>query len=267
MKKNNVSAPVSVIIPCFKCKETIVRAIESISNQTLIPTEVILIEDCSGDSTLEFLHDLKKNYTNGWLKVLSLEHNSGPATARNKGWGHASQEYIAFLDSDDSWHPSKIEIQYSWMKKNETAVMSGHATEIYEESYKSTKLTDEFTKVSISEMILSNKIPTRTVMLRRDIDLRFPDGKRYAEDYLLWMRIIHQYSHVFFLNRVLAFSYKGDFDAGGLTSNLWSMHIGLLDTYKTLYQEKCISFPTLAFVYSLNYFKLSLRYLKKKLMI
>jgi len=263
MTKNNVYAPVSVIIPCFKCKETIVRAIDSISNQTLIPTEVILIEDCSGDSTLEFLHDLKKNYTEGWLKVLNLKHNSGPATARNKGWEHAGQEYIAFLDSDDSWHPSKIETQYSWMKTNETAVMTAHATEIYEDNCKQTEFTTEFTKVSISEMILSNKIPTRTVMLKRALDIRFPDGKRYAEDYLLWMRIIHKYSHVFFLNRPLAFSHKGDFDDGGLTSNLWPMHCGLLDTYKTLYQEKCILFPTLAFVYSLNYFKLFIRYIKK----
>lgn len=256
-------APVSVIIPCYRCKDTIVRAIESISNQTLIPAEVILVDDCSQDSTLDFLYTLIPNYDDGWLKVMSLEKNSGPASARNKGWEVASQKYIAFLDSDDSWHPNKIDIQYTWMTKNETVVMTAHATEIYEDRNSNSKLNGIFREVTFPEMIFSNIIPTRTVMLKTNIALRFYDGKRYAEDYLLWMLIIHKYSKVYFLNQPLAYSYKNDFDAGGLTSNLWNMHCGLLDTYKTLFDKKCIPFPTLVCVYILNYFKLSIRTLKK----
>lgn len=256
-------APVSAIIPCYQCKDTIVRAIESISNQTLVPMEVILVDDCSKDSTLDFLYSLIQNYNDGWLKVLSLDKNSGPASARNKGWEIASQEYIAFLDSDDSWHPNKIEIQYSWMLNNKTAVMTAHATQIYEDRDASIDLNEDFREVSFSQMIFSNIIPTRTVMLKSNIDLRFYDGKKYAEDYLLWMLIIHKYSKVYFLNQPLAYSYKNDFDAGGLTSNLWSMHCGLLDTYKVLFNKKYISLATLVSIYAINYLKLSIRMAKK----
>lgn len=256
-------APVSVIIPCYRCKETIERAIESVSNQTLLPTEVILVDDCSGDSTLDFLYTIQKKYNDDWIKVLSLEKNSGPATARNKGWEIVTQNYIAFLDSDDSWHPNKIEIQYSWMSKNQAVVMSAHATKLHDENVIYTDLNGTFSKVSFAEMLISNAIPTRAVMLETNISLRFADGKRYAEDYLLWMLIIHKYSEVYFLDKPLAFTYKNDLDEGGLTSNLWHMHCALLDTYKTLYDKECISLFTLISIYGVNYFKLPLRALKK----
>jgi glycosyltransferase involved in cell wall biosynthesis len=256
-------APVSVIIPCYRCKDTIVRAIESISNQTLIPTEVILVEDCSGDSTLDFLYSIKHKYDDDWIKILSLKKNSGPATARNKGWESVTQKYIAFLDSDDSWHPKKIETQYSWMSSNEAVVMTAHATELYDESVVQTDFNGTFNKVSFAEMLISNAIPTRAVMLKTNISLRFSDGKRFAEDYLLWMLIINKYSEVYFLDVPLAFTYKNDLDDGGLTSNLWQMHCALLDTYNILFNNKCISFFTLITVYGINYCKLPIRAFKK----
>jgi teichuronic acid biosynthesis glycosyltransferase TuaG len=175
----------------------------------------------------------------------------------------ASQEYIAFLDSDDSWHPSKIEIQYSWMSKNSTVVMTAHASKEYEDPcYYSGNNTD-FKKVSSFQMLLRNEIPCRSVMIKRMVDLRFLDGKRYSEDYLLWMRVIYKYSSVYFLNKTLAFSYKSEFDATGLTGQLYFMHTGLLHTYKELYRDKRISLPILLFLNFVSYFKLFLRYIKK----
>ena len=256
-------APVSVIIPCYQCQDTIVRAIDSIHNQTLVPMEVILVDDCSQDATLDFLYSLRNNYPKGWLQVFSLKRNAGPGSARNKGWEHASQDYIAFLDSDDSWHPNKIEIQYLWMSENKSAVMTAHTSEIYEDRNIDGELNNVFNQINFSTMIYSNIIPTRSVMLKRTIELRFVNGKRYAEDYLLWMLIIAKYSQTYFLNKPLAYSYKNDFDAGGLTSNLWKMHCGLLDAYQILFNKKHISITTLISIYAINYLKLSIRTIKK----
>ncbi|MDB9949587.1 glycosyltransferase family 2 protein [Porticoccaceae bacterium] len=259
-------APVSVIIPCFECRDTIARAIESVDNQTVRPIEVILIDDCSGDSTLEFLYELKDSYPEGWLKIFPLPENSGPGTARNKGWDLASQEYIAFLDSDDSWHPSKIEIQYLWMSKNSTVVMTAHASKEYEEPCDYSGNITDFKKVSSFQMLLRNEIPCRSVMMKRMVDLRFLDGKRYAEDYLLWMRVIYKYSSVYLLNKTLSFSYKSEFDATGLTGQLYCMHSGVLHMYKELYYDKRISLPVLLFLNFISYVKLGLRFIKKYLL-
>ncbi|MHB1099234.1 MAG: glycosyltransferase family 2 protein, partial [Burkholderiales bacterium] len=107
--------PVSVIIPCYRCAETIARAVDSVLKQTLPPEEILLVEDCSGDdgNTLAVLHSLQQN--NPFIRVIPLAKNGGPAAARNAGWDAAKQPYIAFLDADDAWHPKKLEIQYSWM--------------------------------------------------------------------------------------------------------------------------------------------------------
>ena len=62
---DRTSVPVSVVIPCFRCETTIARAINSIAQQTRKPAEVILVDDASRDSTLEFLHDLASRYHDG----------------------------------------------------------------------------------------------------------------------------------------------------------------------------------------------------------
>src|SRR5699024_8519197 len=100
-------APVSVIIPCYRCADVISRAIESLSGQSWLPKEVILIDDASDDNTLEALHKLQTEHKAGWIRVHSMSKNGGPGVARNMGWDLAAENYIAFLDSDDIWHPRK----------------------------------------------------------------------------------------------------------------------------------------------------------------
>ena len=107
-------APVSAVIPCYRCKDTIDAAVASIAAQTLPPAEVILVDDCGRDGTLETLHELASVYPPGWVKVVSQPTNGGPSCARNAGWRTATQEYVAFLDADDSWAPAKLELQIEY---------------------------------------------------------------------------------------------------------------------------------------------------------
>src|SRR5215831_14326963 len=97
-------APVSAVIPCYRCGATIRRALESVAGQTLLPSEVILVDDCSADGTEAELRQIATEYPQGWIKVVSLSANGGPGVARNGGWDAAAQPYVAFLDADDCWH-------------------------------------------------------------------------------------------------------------------------------------------------------------------
>ncbi len=65
---NIAIAPVSVIIPCYRCASTIQRAVQSVSNQTQKPVEVILVDDASGDDTLAALHELAQQNSD-WIKL------------------------------------------------------------------------------------------------------------------------------------------------------------------------------------------------------
>lgn len=240
-------ARVSVVIPCYRCKETIRRALDSVYHQTLRPAEVILVDDASPDDTLSLLSDLAKNYPDNWVKVVSLEVNSGPGTARNAGWSLASQPYVAFLDSDDSWHHKKVELQYKWMESNPEASLTGQTGLTIEESsgiatasYVCSEVT--FTKVSSRELLLSNKFSTPSIMLRRGLPLRFPEGKRFCEDYELWCLLCISGFECYSIDKPLTFCHKPLYGHAGLSGSLWKMEKGELDVYEVLRKEGKIGF-------------------------
>ncbi|MFP3727377.1 glycosyltransferase family 2 protein [Priestia filamentosa] len=239
-------ALVSVVVPCFLSTKTIRRAVSSIWNQTLRPAEVILVDDCSPDSgqTLKTLYDIQKEYPEDWVKVVPLSMNKGPGNARNIGWDKATQPYIAFLDSDDSWHPRKIELQYVFMKENQNITLSGHDflhLDEKKQSHPSLKGKYSSNQVSSCQLLLSNKFPTPSVMLKSSIPYRFDPAKKYSEDYLLWLQITLNNNEVWKIDLPLTYIYKAPFGEGGLSGNLWRMEKGELNTYSQLRKQKLIS--------------------------
>ena len=81
-----MQAPVSAVIPCYNCSATIEKAVDSIAKQTLIPQEVILVNDDSSDQTIDILQNLQNIYGKEWIKIINLKKNVGPGQARNLGW-------------------------------------------------------------------------------------------------------------------------------------------------------------------------------------
>ncbi len=98
---------ISVIIPTYNREKTIVRAINSVLNQTYKDIEILVIDDCSTDNTEEIVRNLNED------KITYIKHtrNKGGGGARNTGIRLAKTGYVAFLDSDDEWLPEKIEKQ------------------------------------------------------------------------------------------------------------------------------------------------------------
>jgi glycosyltransferase involved in cell wall biosynthesis len=239
----NDKAPVTVVIPCFRCVGTIGRAIESIALQTLKPQEIIAVDDASGDETLSVLRGIEQKYS-GWLKIVSLNDNQGAGGARNAGWNVATQPLIAFLDADDTWHSRKIEIQYTYMSDHPEVVLSGHGHKVLcaENINLNWELDNWMTKcIPKRELLLSNKFITPSVMVRRDIKQRFNSGQRYMEDHMLWLDIVCSGGVVTKLSAELAAIHKGAFGAAGLSAQLWLMEKGDLGNYRRLYLTGCIN--------------------------
>lgn len=243
---------ISVIIPCFRCARIIGRAIQSVAAQTVIPREVILVDDASDDGTLDVLRQFQIQYGQDWIRILRLENNTGPATARNIAWDNAISDYVAFLDADDTWHPKKIEIQYNWMKNNPEAKISGHLCLVLPEGGVPPPIPKQWAvrRVNLRKLLFSNPYSTPTVMLRQDLPFRFLDKQRFSEDYLLWSRIILTGNPAYLLDIPMAFLFKARYGAMGLSANLWNMEKGELFNYRQLRQERLISaayYPLLTF--------------------
>jgi glycosyltransferase involved in cell wall biosynthesis len=112
-----VSPLVSVIIPTFNRKDLVLKALQSVEQQTYPSIEAIVADDCSTDGTAEAVADCNFRMP---VWVVRSPVNQGPASARNLGIARASGKYIAFLDSDDLWLPTKLARQVEAAERSES---------------------------------------------------------------------------------------------------------------------------------------------------
>jgi glycosyltransferase involved in cell wall biosynthesis len=253
-----MTVPVSVIIPCYCCSETIERAVVSVANQTNRPYELILVNDASTDDTICVINSIK-NLCGDWIKIIDLPINVGAASSRNIGWSLATQKYIAFLDSDDAWHQEKIRIQYQYMKNNPDIALCGHSfRELSQNDQMGLNWQVDITKVqkvTWKKILIKNQFVTPSVMIKKDIPYRFLEGRRYMEDHLLWLEIVGDNLLAAKLNVDLTALYKPNFGASGLSSNMWLMEKAELLNYKYLHNQKKIKFYQYLFLYCFSFAK------------
>ena len=104
---------VTVIMPSHNSERFIEESIDSVINQTFEEWELIVIDDASTDGTLELLEEHRRKDER--IRIVPQEKNQGPAHARNVGLSQARGDFVAFLDSDDVWHPHKTAKQIAAM--------------------------------------------------------------------------------------------------------------------------------------------------------
>ncbi len=108
---------VSIIMPSFNTAQYIWDSIKSIQAQTYSNWELIIVDDCSTDNSLEII----RGFNEPRIILLQNEKNSGAAISRNYALREAKGKWIAFLDSDDIWVPEKLEKQIRFMESNDCA--------------------------------------------------------------------------------------------------------------------------------------------------
>lgn len=117
---------VTVLISVYNGMPYVSAAIESILNQTFSDFEVLIVEDCSTDNSLQYLQTL----TNPRIRLFINEKNLGMAESLNKGILYAKGKYIARLDADDWAMPERLKIQYQFMESNPNLVICGSWAQI-----------------------------------------------------------------------------------------------------------------------------------------
>jgi len=105
---------VSIVMPSYNSEKYIRASIESVLNQTYPYWELLIVDDCSTDKTVEII----KSFKDDRIKLFQNQTNSGAAISRNWALREAKGRWIAFLDSDDIWLPSKLEEQLKFMADN-----------------------------------------------------------------------------------------------------------------------------------------------------
>ena len=122
---------VTIVMPSYKCARFIEESIKSVQAQTYSNWELIVVDDCSNDGTVEIVLDFKKE--DDRINLYQNATNSGAAVTRNTALKSAHGRWIAFLDSDDLWEPEKLERQIKFMLENNYAFSYHEYVEIDEQ--------------------------------------------------------------------------------------------------------------------------------------
>lgn len=241
--QRDMVAPVSVVIPCYRCADTIGLSVDSVAAQSLRPAEVLLVDDCSGDGTLRALHEVAARHPTGWIKVIESEANGGPSQARNRGWAHATQPYIAFLDADDTWAPAKLDLQMAALREDPSIALIAHRMDVRDRTQGHPPMRPPV-RVRIlgrRRLLFNNPFPTASVVLRRDLPFRFDENFRRVEDFLLWAQIAFSGYRCAKINQTLASWHKPNFGAGGLSEDLAAMHAAGREVRRELLRQGLVT--------------------------
>lgn len=190
-----MSKTISVVIPCYNCENYIEETLDSVFRQTVLPTEIVLVDDGSTDGSIALIESIIQKHTEISIKLLRQE-NSGPGAARNAGIHAAKGDWIAFLDSDDKWREKKIEAVLETVDNNENAVLiandicevydNGETKDVFLHTYYNPR------QPAFVQLYHGCFLSTSSVCVKKDVLEKvggFDTTLRSAQDYDLWLRV------------------------------------------------------------------------------
>lgn len=196
---------VSIIMPSYNTEKYISDSIKSVQAQTYQNWELIIVDDCSTDNSL----DVIRAFNEQRIRLLQNEKNSGAAISRNYALREAKGKWIAFLDSDDTWEPLKLEKQIRFMKDNNYAFTFTDYRICLNGEWLPYINTGP-NKVNKRKMYNYCYFSTITVMYDREkIGLIQIADLRKNNDYAMWLKIIEK-SDAYRLPECLSYYIKHD---------------------------------------------------------
>ena len=225
---------ISVVCPTYNSSSFILRTLESVVTQTYWPFEVIVSDDGSVDDTVKTVREFLKKYPEIQLEVVTNPHR-GAGAARNAGIEASSGDYVAFLDSDDSWESSKIAKQIAALREAGDGYGACYTAVRYLDSTGRVIRIQPVTKRGMIEsdlMGLNWVGTTSSVLVERhclDEAGHFDPAMRSCQDWELWIRLA-QVTCFATVNEPLV-SYS-ESDTGRITTDPRARLAGHLQVYR-----------------------------------
>ena len=193
---------VSIIMPTYNCGAFIAETIATVQAQTHPRWELIVVDDCSTDDTTDVVGALAKDDPR--IRYVRLETNSGAAMARNRAMELAQGRYMAFLDSDDLWHPDKLRRQIDFMTSRGVAMSCTAYAQIDEQGAPTGKIVRSPARTSYNRLLLDCPVGNSTVMydVARLGKFEVPNIRKRNDD-ALWLRMLRTERYIWGMPVVL----------------------------------------------------------------
>jgi glycosyltransferase involved in cell wall biosynthesis len=211
---------ITAIIPTHKRPDLLKRSIQSILNQTKLPSEILIIDDAGCKETAEVVYEFKLDF----LSYIHNEEGQGASSSRNLGARIAKGEFVAFLDDDDEWLPTKLEKQSNLIKKNHLDACFSQIQIKYENTNISYSTKAKKRKNYVSDILMENYIGgTISSVIRKQafIDVGGFDLKYKArEEYDLWIKLITSNYLFDIVEEPLAIAYRSLEERQRISANI-----------------------------------------------
>lgn len=200
-------AEFSIIVPVYNVEKEIRKCLDSIKNQTYGDFEVLCVDDCGKDSSMDIVREYAQK--DNRFKILTHEHNRGVSAARNTGLDNASGKYTMFVDSDDWLETNALEIIKDNFDKSKSEVIVFNIYNCYPDGKKEINDTTNFKKTQA--LLTENNLNTfigvvwnraYKTSLINDNHIRFPEGM-IIEDSDFTFKISMHLKSVFIIEDVL----------------------------------------------------------------
>ncbi|MBS1616063.1 MAG: glycosyltransferase family 2 protein [Bacteroidetes bacterium] len=240
----------SVVIPAYNAAGSIRATLDSCLNQSLPPLEVIVVDDAGSDESAPIV----RGQFGDAVRLITLPRNSGPSAARNVGIAAAKGTFIAFLDSDDCWHPQKLERIHELLLARPEIDFLFHTYTYGKEPAILSEAMFRPRRMPLWKLLLRNPIATPCAVIRRSPELHFDERMRHMEDYELFLRLAAKHD-VWRISAPLTRLGRPVLSAGGQSSDRLAMRAGEMQAWIAFARHNPAWYPALPLLFLLGILK------------
>jgi teichuronic acid biosynthesis glycosyltransferase TuaG len=193
---------VSIITPSWNVERLIGETIASVQAQTFGDWELLIADDCSTDNTASVIES--HSARDPRVKLIRQPRNGGPALARQAAIEQAKGRFIAFLDSDDLWLPTKLEHQLAFAREHRAALSFTAFRRINEDASVVGRLITVPASLTYDQLLKNTAIATLTAMVDREIAGAIAMKNEGYDDFCLWLDVLRPGHVAWGLNEDLA---------------------------------------------------------------
>lgn len=200
---------VSIIVPVYNAERFLDDTIKCVLDQTYTNWELILVNDCSKDNSVDVIKKYAKKDKR--IKLINNEVNSRAAVSRNNGIKEASGKYLCYIDADDLWEKDKLEKQVNFMKEKDCAFSFTGYEFADSNGVPNGKKVFIPEKLNYRQALKNTTICTITVMFDMEKltkeDIYMPNVR--SEDTATWWKILKKIDYAYGLNEILSYYRRG----------------------------------------------------------
>ena len=158
---------ISIIMAAYNAEKTIEQAIDSVLSQTYTNFELLVVNDCSKDRTVELVKSIAAK--DGRVRLISNVKNSGVSYTRKHGLEEAKGPWIAILDSDDAWAPEKLEKQIELQNRTNAELLFTGSAFMNSEGYPVDWYLHAPVEVTYRQLLKQNVLSNSSALVRKEL--------------------------------------------------------------------------------------------------